>query len=59
LVLRRNKKFFELQIGERTEVISIDRLKPHLGETPVEAAAPPPRGRPMKEQEAVPAYSAD
>ena len=46
LVLRRESKFFELQIGSRHEVISVDRLKPHLGPSPVTAATPPPRGRP-------------
>ena len=46
LVLRRESKFFELQMGARREVISVDRLKPHLGPSPVTAATPPPRGRP-------------
>jgi len=45
-VLRREDKFFELQMGGKKEVISIDRLKPHLGPSPVTAATPPVRGRP-------------
>jgi hypothetical protein len=57
LVRRRDKKFFELQIGGRTEVVSIDRLKPHLGPSPVQAASPPLRGRPVT-RAAVPAGSA-
>jgi len=53
-VLRRDKKFFELQIGGRSEVVSIDRIKPHLGPSPVQAASPPPRGRPTIKTTAVP-----
>jgi hypothetical protein len=46
-VLRREAKFFIIQIGSREEVVSIDRLKPHLGNSPVTAAVPPTRGRPV------------
>ena len=37
-----------MEIGDRTEVISVDRLKPHLGTGPVKVAQPPLRGRPPK-----------
>jgi hypothetical protein len=57
-VLRREKKFFELEMGGRKEVITVDRLKPHLGPTPVSAAVPPSRGRPATVHPAVPAVSA-
>ena len=45
-VLARQAKFFRLEIGGRMEVVSVDRLKPHLGSSPVVPAAPPTRGRP-------------
>jgi cleavage and polyadenylation specificity factor subunit 1 len=45
-VLLRGAKVFQLDIGGRTEVISVDRLKPHLGSSPVQPAEPPRRGRP-------------
>ncbi len=45
-VLDRREKFFKLEIGGQPEVISVDRLKPHLGTSPVTAASPPQRGRP-------------
>jgi hypothetical protein len=47
-VLEKARKFFKLQIGGRTEVVSVDRLKPHRGLAPVEPASPPVRGRPPK-----------
>ena len=31
LVLEKGPKVFKLQLGERTEVVSRDRLKPHAG----------------------------
>ncbi len=45
-VLLRGPKFFKLQVGDREENISVDRLKPRLGTAPVAAADPPRRGRP-------------
>ena len=36
---------FKLQLGERTKVVSRDRLKPHAGQAPPAAAEPPRRGR--------------
>jgi hypothetical protein len=35
-----------LEVGGRTEVVSVDRLKPHLGKAPISPALPPQRGRP-------------
>ena len=49
-VLLRSDKFFQLQIGNREDTVSVDRLKPVLltPEDEVRLAAPPPRGRPKK-----------
>ena len=46
LVAKGGDKAFHVHIGGRQEVISVDRLKPHLGTSPVIPASPPPRGRP-------------
>ena len=43
LVLEKGPKVFKLQLGTRQEVVSRDRLKPHLGLAPP-AAGDPPRG---------------
>ncbi len=45
-VLASGPKVFRLQVGEREETVSIDRLKPHRGAAPVQPAQPPSRGRP-------------
>ena len=45
-VLERSNKAWKLQVGERVDVVSRDRLKPHLGSVAPEAAVPPTRGRP-------------
>jgi hypothetical protein len=45
-VISRGEKTFHVDIGGRDEVISADRLKPHLGRAPVLPATPPKRGRP-------------
>ena len=42
LVLQRNDEFFSLQVGDRVEVVSADRLKLHTGSPPVSAAPPKP-----------------
>jgi hypothetical protein len=44
-VLASGPKVFWLQVGERKDTVSIDRLKPHQGATPVQPAQPPARGR--------------
>ena len=46
LVLEKGPKVFKLQLGTRQEVVSRDRLKPHLGLAQLAAADPPRRGRP-------------
>ena len=45
-VIERGPKFFRLKIGDREEVVSADRLKPHTGTTATQPAVPPHRGRP-------------
>jgi transposase InsO family protein len=45
-VVRPGSKTFVVAVGNRFEVITLDRLKPHLGTLPVLPASPPPRGRP-------------
>jgi transposase InsO family protein len=45
-VLASGPKVFRLQVGEREETVSIDRLKPHRGAAPVQPAQLPARGRP-------------
>ena len=40
-VLERGNKAWKLQVGERVEVVSRDRLKPHLCRVALEAAVPP------------------
>jgi hypothetical protein len=37
----RGEKFFKVVIGNRIESLSVDRLKPHAGDSP--ALASPPR----------------
>ena len=46
LVMERGPKYFLVQRGTRTETVTMDRLKPHLGTAPLVAAEPPRRGRP-------------
>lgn len=47
-VLRRDKAVFLLKIGSKEDTVSIERLKPCLSSTAVEAGQPPRRGRPRK-----------
>jgi hypothetical protein len=44
-VLERGEKVFRLQVGDREEAVSVDRLKPHTGAEPVQLAAQPKLGR--------------
>ena len=46
LVLEQRSKFFRLQIGQKVDSVSVDRLKPVFSDSPVVPANPPPRGRP-------------
>ena len=48
LVLQRSEKSFVLQVGARTDNVSVDRLKPCLSSGPVLAQLPPRRGRPPR-----------
>ena len=45
-VLERANKAWKVQVGERVEIISRDRLKPHLGSVEPDAAQPQRRGWP-------------
>ena len=45
-VISAGDKFFVIDLGGRTETVSVDRLKPHLGQQNVEAVKAPRRGRP-------------
>ena len=47
-VLAAGGKFFKLAVGDKTETVSIDRLKPHLGLSPLVPATPAARGRPTR-----------
>jgi hypothetical protein len=49
LVEKRGAKYFTLKIGQRSETVSVDRLKAHSGAAPVSPAMPAPRGRPIKQ----------
>ena len=44
-VLEQGNKAWKLQVGERVDVVSRDRLKPHLGSMAPKAAMPPRHGR--------------
>jgi transposase InsO family protein len=45
-VVESGVKVFRVQVGPRVEVVSVDRLKPHLGADTPNTASPPARGRP-------------
>jgi hypothetical protein len=45
-VQERGEKVFRLQVGDREEAVSVDRLKPHTRAEPVQPAAPPKGGQP-------------
>ena len=45
-VLERSSKSFKVDLGGCTDIISVDRLKPHLGTAPLLPASAPRRGRP-------------
>jgi len=51
LVLEKGAKVFKLQLGERTEVVSRDRLKPYVGKNQPVVAQPPRRGRPPRQRD--------
>ena len=45
-VLRRSEKFFVIQIGDKSDSVSVDRLKPVISSVPVVPGVPPVCGRP-------------
>jgi len=45
-VLDNGPKVFRIAVGGKTEVVSVDRLKPHLGASAVTPSRPAARGRP-------------
>jgi transposase InsO family protein len=45
-VISTTPKYFRVAIGSQSVVVSVDRLKPHLGTAPVTPPVPPRRGRP-------------
>jgi transposase InsO family protein len=47
-VLRPGEKVFKIAVGDKEEIVTVDRLKPHTGDGPLQAAWPPRRGRPPK-----------
>ena len=46
LVLERQDKFFRLQLGNHSDVVSVDRIKPAFSDIPISAVSPPLSGRP-------------
>ena len=49
-VISRSLKTFRLQVGERTDVVSVQRLKPAVTSEEEQPAPPPRRGRPRRVQ---------
>jgi hypothetical protein len=47
-VVQSGPKCFKVRIGDTVEVVSVDRLKPHLGTQPLEPATPAAKGRPKR-----------
>ncbi len=47
-VIQPGYKYFLVEVGGRHESVSVDRLKPHTGTSPVPVTSPPRRGRPPK-----------
>ncbi len=47
-VIRPGCKYFLVEVGGRHESVSVDRLKPHTGSSPVPVSVPPRRGHPPK-----------
>jgi hypothetical protein len=48
LVVSKGAKTFNIQVGQRQEIVSVDRLKPHTGSGPLTPAEAASRGRPPK-----------
>ena len=47
-VLERSDRYFRLQVGDRTDSVSVERLKPAVCDSAVQPALPRRRGRPRK-----------
>ena len=47
-MLRQSEKFVVLQIGDKTDSLSVDRLKPVVSAVPVTPAVPPPQGSSLR-----------
>jgi hypothetical protein len=45
-IVQSGEKVFRVRVGPRVEVVSVDRLKPHMGAEAPRPASPPSRGRP-------------
>jgi len=58
-VIKKGLKAFVVAVGSEPEVISVDRLKPHLGLQPLQPAVPAQRGRPPKSPAASSVAAAD
>ena len=56
-VVKSGPKFFLVEIGGCQEAVTVDRLKPHLGPSPLPAAVPPKRGQPPKSPASPPSAS--
>jgi hypothetical protein len=48
LVVSKGAKTFTIQVGQRQEIVSVDRLKPHYGLGPVSPAEAAPRCPPPR-----------
>jgi len=46
-VLERQSKFFRLQIGDKVDVVSVDRLKPVISDSTIIPTSPPACGCPI------------
>jgi hypothetical protein len=47
-VLRPGEKVFKIAVGDKEVIVAVDRLKPHTGDGPLQAAWPPWRDWPLK-----------
>ena len=53
-VLRRSETFFVIQIGDKSDSVSVDRFKPVISSVPVVPGVPPVRGRPRLKPASIP-----
>jgi hypothetical protein len=56
-VIHKSAKTFTIRVGDKEEVVSVDRLKAHTGPGPAEPVSPPLRGRPPARPRVQPASS--